>query len=84
MNFIGFRKKVDSARLNENVTAFIFCMNNFCCGSKYTDKKINLKRPSSLLAGRGQSWKNRKMISSPPKNLPIPRTEVVIINWKIT
>ena len=42
---LAFEKKFDSARLNENVTAFIFCMNNFCCGSKYTETKINSKRP---------------------------------------
>ena len=41
-NFIGFRKKFDSARLNEIVTAFIFCMNNFCCGSKFTEMKMTV------------------------------------------
>ena len=43
-NFTGFRKKFDSARLNENFTAFIFCMKNFCSGTKDTETKINLKR----------------------------------------
>ena len=81
---LAFENKFDSARLNENVTDFIFCMNNFCCGSKHMETKINLKDRSSLLAGRGQPWKKRKMISSPRKNLPIPTTEVVFINWKIT
>ena len=27
---LAFEKKFDSARLNENFTAFTFCMNNFC------------------------------------------------------
>ena len=40
---LAFKKKLDSARLNENFTTFIFCMNNFCCGSRYTETKINLK-----------------------------------------
>ena len=59
-NFIGFRKKLDSARLNENVTAFIFCMNNFCCGSKYTETKINLKRPFIAAGGKGTTLEKSK------------------------
>ena len=50
---LAFEKKFDSARLNENVTAFVFCMNNFCCGSKYTEMKINLKRPFIAAGGKG-------------------------------
>ena len=49
---LAFEIKFDSARLNENVTAFIFCMNNFCCGSKYTETKINLKRPFIAAGGK--------------------------------
>ena len=41
---LAFEKKFDSARLNENFAAFIFCMKNFCSGTKYTETKINLKR----------------------------------------
>ena len=59
-NFIGFRKKFDSARLNENVTALIFCMNNFCCGSKYTETKINLKRPFIAAGGKGTTLEKPK------------------------
>ena len=56
-------------------------MNNFCRGSKYTETKINLKETSSLLAGRGQLWKKRKMKARRRTNLPIPSTEAVFINW---
>ena len=56
-NFIGFRKKFDSARLNENITAFIFCKNKFCCGSKYTEMKIKLKRPFIAAGGKGTTLK---------------------------
>ena len=80
-NFIGFRKKFDSARLDENFTAFIFCMNNFCCGSKYTESKVKLKRSFITAGGKGTTLEKPKNESS-PKNLPIPRTEVVFINWK--
>ena len=80
---LAFEKKFDSARLNENLTAFIFCMNNFCCGSKYTETKINLKRPFIAAVGKGTTLENPKNESS-PQNLPIPRTEVVFINCKIT
>ena len=38
------KESFDSARLNESFPAFIFCMNIFCCGSKYTEAKINFKR----------------------------------------
>ena len=41
---LAFEKNSDSARLNENFTAFTFCMKKFCCGTKYTETKINLKR----------------------------------------
>ena len=50
---LAFEKMFDSVRLNENFTAFIFCMNNFCCGSKYTETKINLKSPSITAGGKG-------------------------------
>ena len=50
---LAFEKKFDSSRLNENGTAFIFCMNNFCCGSKYTETKINSKR---LFIAAGGKW----------------------------
>ena len=79
---LAFEKKFDSARLNENFTAFIFCMNNFCCGSKYTETKVNLKRPFITAGGKGTTLENPKN-ESWPKNLPIPRKEVVFINWKI-
>ena len=81
----AFEKKFDSARPNENFTAFIFCMNNFCCGSKYTETKTNFKRPFIAAGGKGTTLLEKpKNESSPPKNLPIPGTEVVFINWKIT
>ena len=69
--------------MNENVTAFTFCMNNFCSGSKYTEKKINFKWPFIAAGGKGTTLEKTKNESS-PKNLPIPRTEVVFIKWKIT
>ena len=78
-----FEKKFDSARLNENFTALVFCMNNFCCRSKYTETKINLKRQFIAAGGKRAILENPKNESS-PKNLPIPRTEVVFLNWKIT
>ena len=80
---LAFEKKFDSARLNENFIAFIFCINNFCCGSKYTETKINSKRPFIAAGRKGTTLENPKNESS-QKNLPIPRTEVVFINWKIT
>ena len=57
---LAFEIKFDSARLNENVTAFIFCMNNFCCGSKYTETKINLKRPFIAAGGKGTTLEKPK------------------------
>ena len=57
---LAFEKKFDSARLNENVTAFIFCVNNFCCGSKYTETKINLKRPFIVTGGKGTTLEKPK------------------------
>ena len=57
---LAFEKKFDSARLNENVTAFIFCMNNFCCGRKYTETKINLKRPFIAAGGKGTTLEKPK------------------------
>ena len=77
---LAFEKKFDSARLNEIFTAFIFCMNNFCCGSKYTETKINVKRPFIAAGGKGTTLEKPRNESS-PKNLPIPRTEAVFINW---
>ena len=80
---LAFEKKFDSARLNENFTAFTFCMNNFCCETKYTETKINFIRPFIAAGGKGTTLENPKNESS-PKSLPIPRTEVVFINWEIT
>ena len=59
-NFIGFRKKFDSPRLYENVTDSIFCMYNFCCGSKYTETNINLKRPFIAAGGKGTTLEKTK------------------------
>ena len=81
---LAFEKKFDSARLNKNFTAFIFCMNHFCCGSKYTETKINLKRRFITAGGKGTTLEKPKNESSPPRNLPILRTDVVFKNWKIT
>ena len=55
-----FENKFDSARLNENVTAFMFCMNNFCCGSKYTETKIILKRPFIAAGEKGTTLEKPK------------------------
>ena len=41
-NFIGCRETFDFARLNENFTA-LFCTNNFCCGTEFTERKIYQK-----------------------------------------
>ena len=57
---LAFEKKFDSARLNENGTDFIFCMNNFCCGSKYTETKINLKRPIIAAGGKETTMEKPK------------------------
>ena len=38
-NFIGCRVTLDFARLNETFTA-LFCTNNFCCGTEFTERKI--------------------------------------------
>ena len=74
-NLIGFRieKKLDSAQLNENftATAFIFYMNNFCCGSKYTETKINLKRLHAA-GGKGTTLEKPINESSPPNKLAGP------------
>ena len=57
---LAFEKKLDSARLNENVTSFIVWMNNFCCGSKYTETKINFKRPFIAAGGKGTTLEKSK------------------------
>ena len=57
---LAFEKKVDSARLNENVTAFKFCMNSFCCGRKYTETKININRPFIAAGGKGTTMEKPK------------------------
>ena len=57
---LAFEKKFDSARLNENVTDFMFCMNNFCCGSKYRETKTNIKRPFIAASGKGTTLEKPK------------------------
>ena len=82
-NFIGFRKKVWFCSTEWKLHRFYILYENFCCGTKYTETKINLKRLHRCW-GRGQLWKNRKMKARRRTNLPIPSTEVVFINWKTT
>ena len=81
---LALEKKFDSARLNENFTAFIFCMKNICCGAKYTETKINLKRLHRCWREGDNSGKTEKLKLAARTNLPIPITEVVFINWKTT
>ena len=38
----------------------LFCMNKFCCGSKYTETKINLKRPFIAADGKGTTLQKTK------------------------
>ena len=57
---LAFEKKFDSARLNENVTAFTFCMNNSCCGSKHMETNINLRRPFIAAGGKGTTLEKPK------------------------
>ena len=76
---LAFKKKLDSARLNANFTTFIFCMNNFSCGSRYTETKINLTRWFIAAGGKGKTLEKPKNESSPPKTFPILRTEVVLL-----
>ena len=48
------------------------------------ETKINLNRPFIAAGGKETTLEKPKNESWPRKNLPIPRTEVVFINWKIT
>ena len=60
---LGFEKKFDSARVNENVTATSpqrHFHSNFCCGSKYTETKKNLKRPFIAAGGNGTTLEKMK------------------------
>ena len=76
------KKKFDSARLvNENFTAFISCMNNFCCGTKYTETKINSKRLHRCWREGDKSWKTERWKFNAEQTC---WSWAVFINWKKT
>ena len=76
---LACEKKFDSARPND----FYILYEQFLLRKKIHGNEDKFKKTVHRCWRKGITLENPKNESS-PKNLPIPRTEVVFINWKIT